>query len=102
MDTFARALPFAYRDTAASDGTAVEIVLAPPVDRVYALRREGRRWLLEEGPADAPRARISLDGETAWRIFTGSIPKDEATRRATASGVPALTEPFFGVVAIMK
>jgi uncharacterized protein (TIGR03083 family) len=108
MDTFARALPFAYRDVSEPDGASVEIVIAPPVDRVYLLLREGRRWLLEEGPADAaagaqaPKARISLDGESAWLIFTGSIPRDEARRRATASGIPALYEPFFGVLAIMK
>ena len=107
MDTFARALPFTYRDVAASDGTSVEIVIAIalPVERAYALRREGRRWLLEEGPAaaaQAPKARISLDCETAWRIFTGSIPRDEAKRRATATGDPALFDPFFGVVAVMK
>ena len=102
MDTFARALPFTYRDVAAGDGTSVEVSVAPPVDRVYALRREGRRWLLEEGPAEAPKARILLDGESAWRIFTGSLPRDEANRRVTASGDPALFEPFFGVVAIMK
>ena len=52
--------------------------------------------------AQAPKARISLDGESAWLIFTGSIPRDEARRRATASGIPALYDPFFGVVAIMK
>jgi len=102
MDTFARALPFTYRDVAAGDGTSVEVSVAPPVDRVYALRREGRRWLLEEGSAEAPKARILLDGESAWRIFTGSLPRDEANRRVTASGDPALFEPFFGVVAIMK
>jgi uncharacterized protein (TIGR03083 family) len=107
MDTFARALPFTYRDVSAPNGTSLEIAiaLAPPVERVYALRREGRRWLLEEGSADAaeaPKARISLDGETAWRIFTGSIPRDEARSRTTTSGLPALVDPFFGVVAIMK
>lgn len=55
MDTFARALPFTYRNVPASDGVSVEvtIAIAPPVERVYALRREGRRWLLEEGPAEA-------------------------------------------------
>ncbi len=108
MDTFARALPHAYRALSAPDGASVEIVIAPPVDRVYLLRREGRRWLLEEGPADAaagavaPKARISLDGESAWLTFTGSLPRDEAKRRASASGDPALSDPFFGVVAIMK
>jgi uncharacterized protein (TIGR03083 family) len=102
MDTFARALPFAYREAAAPDGASVEVVVGPPVDRTYALRREGRRWLLETGAADAPRARISLDAESAWRVFTGSLPREEAKRRATASGDPALAEPFFGVVAIVR
>jgi hypothetical protein len=77
-------------------------LLAPPANRVYALRREGRRWLLEEGAPDAPMARISLDTESAWRIFTGSLPREEAKQRATASGLPALFDPFFEVVAVMK
>ena len=108
MDTFARALPFAYRDVAADDGTSVEVAIAPPVDRVYALRRECRRWLLEEGPAEAaeaaltPKARISLDLESAWRVFTGGLAREEARRRATVSGDETLAAPFFGVVAIMK
>ena len=106
MDTFARALPFAYRDVVANDGTFVEIVIAiaptPPLARVYALRREGRRWLLEEGPIDRPTARISLDVESAWRIFTASIPREEAKRRATVSGEESLAAPFFDVVAVMK
>ena len=102
MDTFARALPFAYRDVSAPDGTAVEIAVGPPVDRVYALRREGRRWLLLDGAADAPMARIALDAQSAWRIFTGSLSREEAKRHATASGAPALFDPFFGVVAIVR
>ena len=102
MDTFARALPFAYRDVSVPDGTAVEIAVGRPVDRVYALRREGRRWLLLDGSADAPMARISVDAESAWRIFTGSLSPGEAKRRATATGATALIEPFFGVVAIVR
>jgi uncharacterized protein (TIGR03083 family) len=102
IDTYARALPFTYRRVSAPEGTAVEIVVAPPADRVYALRREGRRWLLEEGAPDAPMARISFDTESAWRIFTGSLLREEARQRVTASGLPALVDPFFDVVAVMK
>jgi uncharacterized protein (TIGR03083 family) len=107
MDTFARALPFTYRDVSPPDGTSIEIVIAiaPRIERAYVLRREGRRWLLEDGPAgaaQAAKARISLDVESAWRIFTGSIPRDEAKRHATATGDSALFEPFFEVVAVMK
>jgi len=102
MDTFARALPFAYRDVSAPDATAVEVAVGPPVDRVYALRREGRRWLLLDGAAEAPMARISIDAESAWRIFTGSLSREEARQRAAVSGAPALFDPFFGVVAIVR
>jgi uncharacterized protein (TIGR03083 family) len=102
MDTFARALPFAYRDVSAPDGTAVEISVGPPVDRVYALRREGRRWLLLDGAADAPAARISVDAENAWRIFTGSLSREEAKGRATAGGAPALLDAFYDVVAVVR
>ncbi|HEX7623399.1 MAG TPA: maleylpyruvate isomerase N-terminal domain-containing protein [Anaeromyxobacteraceae bacterium] len=102
MDTFARALPFAYRAVSAADGTAVEVAIGPPVDRLYTLRREGRRWLLLDGAADEAMARISVDAESAWRIFTGSLSREEAMRRTTASGAPALVDPFFGVVAIVK
>jgi uncharacterized protein (TIGR03083 family) len=110
MDTFARALPFTYRDVSEPDGASLEIAIAvaPFLDRAYALRQEGRRWLLEEGPPETaadpeiPKARISLDGESAWRIFTGGLSREAARRRATVSGDETLAAPFFGVVAIMK
>ncbi len=103
LDTFARALPFTYRDVSAEDGTSIEVAVSlGGRDRIYSLRRDARRWVLEEGSSNAPRARIALDLEGAWRIFTGSLTREEARRRATASGVPALFEPFFDVVAIMR
>ncbi len=102
MDTFARALPFTYRDVAASDGESLEIATQSPVDRVYALRREGRTWLLERGPADSPKARIAMGGETAWRILTGGLSREEARRRTTVSGDERLAAPFFDVIAIMR
>lgn len=102
MDTFARALPHAYRGTAAPEGASVGIAVAPPVDRRYVLARDGGRWTLGEGEAAKPDARIALDGESAWRVFTGGLPGAEARARATVTGDEALAAPFFGVVAVMK
>jgi uncharacterized protein (TIGR03083 family) len=102
MDTFARALPHAYRAAPASEGASVAIAIATPVDRRYALLRTQGRWTLEEGEPATPDARIALDGESAWRIFTGGLPHAEARARAAVTGDDALAAPFFGVVAIMK
>ena len=102
LDTFARALPYAYRETPAPDGTAIVVTIAPAVGRTYALTRMGGGWTLEEGEPDAPAARIALDGESAWRILTGGLPSEEGRRRASVSGDERLAAPFFRTVAIMK
>ncbi len=102
MDTFARALPHAYRTAPAPEGTSIAIALAPPVDRRYALLRAQGLWTLEEGEPAQPAARIALDGESAWRVLTGSLPRAEGRARAAVTGDDTLAAPFFGVVAIMK
>jgi uncharacterized protein (TIGR03083 family) len=102
LDTFARALPHAYRETPAPDGAAVAVEVAPPVRRTWALARAGGRWALAEGEPDVPAARITLDGESAWRILTGGLPPEEGSRRARVSGDDRLAAPFFRTVAIMK
>ncbi|MEO8055097.1 MAG: maleylpyruvate isomerase N-terminal domain-containing protein [Acidobacteriota bacterium] len=102
LDTFARALPHAYRETVAPGGAAVAIAVTPPVARAWALVRAGGAWTLEEGEPPAPAARIAVDGESAWRILTGGLDPAEGRKRAAVEGDERLAAPFFTAVAIMK
>jgi uncharacterized protein (TIGR03083 family) len=62
LATFARALPFAYRDVDAPEGTAI-------VFNEWSLVREGA-WTLYEGRAADPVTTIEIDPAIAWRVFT--------------------------------
>jgi len=54
---------------------------------------------LPAGAWDLPRRR-GLRGVVGGRSSLGDV--EEAKQRATASGLPALFDPFFDVVAVMR
>jgi hypothetical protein len=42
-----------------------------------------------------------MNGDTAWRLFTKGIAREEARRRSAIDGDTALAEPLFSMVAIV-
>ncbi len=98
MDTFLRALPHTYRNTAAADGTRVVFDVRDVTSA--SLVRQSGRWQLDGSPAN-PTATVHTDGDTAWRLFTKGLGRDEARRRSEVSGESSLVEPLFSMVAIV-
>jgi uncharacterized protein (TIGR03083 family) len=107
LDTFVRALPHTFRDTEADDGAHVSIViLAPqpapdPWSLEYSLLRRSGAWELLQ-PIDAEAdASVSMDGDTAWRVFTKGIAKADAIALSTLDGDQDLAEKVFDTVSII-
>ena len=42
-----------------------------------------------------------MTGDTAWRMFTKGLARDEARRRSEVTGDAALAEPLFSMLAII-
>jgi uncharacterized protein (TIGR03083 family) len=101
LDTFVRALPHGYRDTHADEGAAVLVSVAGDAGDDWSLLREGGRWTLHAGPAPRPAATVTMDADTAWRLFTKGLSREEAERRVTIEGERRLGEPTLGTLAIM-
>jgi uncharacterized protein (TIGR03083 family) len=125
LDTFLRALPYTYRSLEAAEGTTVGFRITGEAGGVWTLRREkagrqreaGRRkeavrqkeavrgenggWRLYAGQADAAGARVSLEADTAWRLFTKGIGLEEARERIQLEGDEALGRPVLQMVSIM-
>lgn len=115
LDTFVRALPYSYRSLHAPDGTHLRLQFTPPesVTRdvrrdpgeapvlAYSLYRYEGRWILFTDVDDPPHAEVSMDTETAWRLFTRSLPKSEAVTRSTISGDRALAGRVMDTLAII-
>ncbi len=99
IDTFLRALPFAYRNAPASDGTRITFAVRD-VTRCSLVRDSGR-WNLDCSANGTATTTVGMTGDTAWRLFTKGLGRDEARRRSEIEGNPAFAEPLFSMVAIV-
>ena len=101
LDTFARALPQTYRDVAAPAGTHVRLTITGDAGGAWSLVRDGAGWRLHTHADGEPQAAVVLDQETAWRLFTKGISRDEALATATISGERALGLKVLETVSII-
>jgi hypothetical protein len=101
LDTFLRGAPHAYRHADAPDGTGVTIAIRGDVGGTWHLRRQAESWDLVEGLAAPPAVTVTLDPDTAWRLWTKGLDRREARARAAVDGDEALAAPLFGMVTIM-
>jgi len=101
LDAFLRALPHAYRSVEAEEGTAIAVEIAGEAGEEWALVREGGRWRLYEGTPEAPKARVSMSQDTAWRRMTKGITREQAAERSQVTGDRSLGEPVFEMISVM-
>ena len=72
-------------------------LLRSAVDR---LRREGRLKALG-AIVDSPAAEVVLDGDTAWRLWTKSLPATDAPSKIAVYGDASLAAPLLSMCCIM-
>ena len=101
LDIFVRALPHGYREVAAQAGTRVEVEIRGEAGGVWTLARGAAGWTLLTGRDPGARARVSLDQETAWKLFSKGLSPDQARRRIEIEGDPSLGRPVLGTLAVM-
>lgn len=101
LDTFLRALPFAYRDVAAEPGTAVTVDVAGDAGGRWTVVRGKAGWDLHHGAPERPDATVRLDQDVAWRLFATRRRKAELVAAATIEGDRALGAAALELVAVM-
>jgi uncharacterized protein (TIGR03083 family) len=101
LDVFMRALPHAYREVTAHPGESIRIAITGEAGGDWTLRREPRGWALFLGRSDPNAAQVTLDQETAWKLFSKGLDSDAARGRVKLQGDPHLTEPFLRTLAVM-
>ena len=102
LATFVHALPRAFAGVPAAEGATVEVVLTGEAGGRWLLTRSPRGWELRAGTsAAAPRARVALNAETAWRLWTKQISPETAEAAVSISGDRTLGLPILNAVAII-
>ena len=104
LDTFVRALPHTYRAVIAPEGAHVRLTITgvEQCDPLrYELVRHDSHWQLLTDVDSTPAATLTIDADTAWRLFTKSITREEAQTRCTLEGDAALAEKGLDTVSII-
>jgi uncharacterized protein (TIGR03083 family) len=101
LETFMRALPFAYRETAAPVGTQLRIVITGDCGGEWILARRDAWQFSPHAKGREAAARIEVPQAIAWRIFTKGIAPDEAKAQSVIEGDSTLTDHFFHTRAIV-
>ena len=101
IETFLRGLPHTYRHTQAPEGTAVRIGIV--LDEVFEwfLIKTDQGWAIGETSENAPEASLTLDADTAWKLFTKAIKPDEALAKAHLTGNKELAGITLNLIAVM-
>lgn len=101
LETFVWALPRAFQDASAPDGTKVGIAITGDAGGMWTLVREGGAWTLYHVCGQVPATQVTLDQELAWRLFTKGISSAEARQQIAVEGDVTLGMKVLAAVAII-
>lgn len=101
LQTFVRTLPHTFREVEAADGTHVRLTVSGEAGGAWSLVREGQRWLLGRDATEPTHASVTIDQDTAWRLLTKGLTKDQALTRCTFEGDRSLGTRVLDAVAII-
>ncbi len=100
LSAFVRGLPRALGE-AGRPGETVLFTITGEAGGAWTARRGETRWTLAPGSVDAPTADVTLDQDSAWRLFTRGITPQLARQAAGLSGAPELTARALETVSIL-
>jgi len=101
LETSLRALPHAYREVPAPDGTNVAVRLADDTRRVWTLRREADAWRLYTGSEERPDAVVTAEPDALWRLFFNALPANAAASVLAIEGPRELIAPLLRTRSVM-
>ncbi len=84
-----------------TEDSVVEIIINAEIGGQWFLIRNNNAWQLSKTAVENPDASISLDPDTAWKLFTKGIKPEAAKAASVTTGHENLTEPAFRLIAVM-
>ena len=89
-----RGLPHAFRETRVETGRALTIEITGTAGGVWTLKRDTGGWKLWAGQESGESARVTMSGDTAWRLLFNALSPENAESLVARSGDPAVFAPL--------
>ena len=101
VDTFMCGLPHTYRNTTAPAGTIIKVTITTQTGGDWFLISNGKGWHLDKEGSVTPSATVTLDPDTAWKLFTKGLNQLEAAKRVQLDGETQLAGVVLTMVSVM-
>ncbi|UEG55084.1 maleylpyruvate isomerase family mycothiol-dependent enzyme [Mucilaginibacter daejeonensis] len=102
LETFVRALPYAYRDVNAPIGTIIKLVITGEGGGTWFAERTYNDWRLVKNLSNAPSAATAtITDSLAWKLFTKALTPQQAHEAIQVEGESSLIAPLLSMVAVM-
>jgi len=101
LEAFVQAMPYTYRDMTAPEGTCVSLCISGDAGGQWTIRQEGKAWVLYVGAQEPLDAKVTIDQEDAWRLFTKGIDPNQVRARSSITGAEDLGARIFQMVSII-
>ena len=101
IDTFMCALPQTYKYVEAVVGTSVLVRITGELGGEWHINRTEEGWVLRHTTRVQPLVTVTLDPDTAWKLFSKGIMPEEALEKVTIEGSEELGKVALGMVSVM-
>jgi uncharacterized protein (TIGR03083 family) len=101
LATFVHAMPRAYSQVEAPQGTHITLTITGESGGRWALERREERWELYQGSSPQAAAQVVIPQDLAWRLFTRGLSREQAVAGVSISGDRALGLKLLEAVAII-
>ena len=101
LAVFALAVPPALDATTAAPGASVRLLISGEAGESWSFVRGAERWEAVADLERPPDAEVTMEADTAWRLFTKGITPADAAPKAMVLGDATLVSALLRTVAIM-
>lgn len=101
IDTFMYALPHTYRNVDAAVGTTVQVVVTTDIGGEWIICKQEQGWQFVSPSSTEPNGSLSIDPNTAWKLFSKSMQPADALPLVELAGDKTLAANALQMVSVM-
>jgi uncharacterized protein (TIGR03083 family) len=101
IDTFMQALPHTYRNIQAKEDQVVKVTVTSESGGDWFLIYTNSGWMLRKESTAKVDSTVTIDPETAWKLFTKALSGNEAEKRIKFTGDESLGKPILSMLSVM-
>jgi hypothetical protein len=101
VDTFMFAFPHTFRNISVENGTVVSIEVSTDIGGIWSIVKTDKGWNLDKSKNLNTHARVTIDPDTMWKLFSKSWKPEQIAEKVIVSGDITLAKQALNIVAVM-